>query len=604
MLDAGTDESFGTADDKLTVEFGSWNDSSLRPADWPSVAADTVTLRNPTALAVLIPNPKVEPKREFLITGWWNNSGSEPYENSLVRNQNRLAGNTTYASTAWLNNSHSNSRGMRALDGTSVPFNLSWESALPLKTLPVAPGAGIAASADGKRIFFSDTRRGQIYTTFLDYDGDGIADVEDNDIDGDLLTNAVEGKLNQYSPKSISPVASQAPDPLMWANTSISVPSPGNRIEWWIDRVNAVTSIDSSLEVPILPEEDGLFTLFNNETVVIANGRGAMHSTPVWPGGPDRDTELNGTTGLPLLSPIVMGSRTPDKNTIKDVSGYDHCNWDTFGADYDSASLNAQGVPSTTCRTESVNLPKTRRAHLALWANYVLPFASLDLTSDGKNDQLFIDWDGDGVRNPVLINNQRVSAVSRRPLMAYIGNLPDSVCPGSFAIAELATLRPALSDSSSPISPNEDNEPQYRCAQTIPFYTTSASQVASVMLDHHLEWTTSSTKSTISYPSVIGDRLSLGTSGDGDPTGTIGPVAETAYQILERSLPVTKRESLSAPQSAMVEISTAAGEYGLAEITVSYRWGFGPMMSIFFGEEATTISAKAQRRVYNFNRSS
>ncbi len=631
-VSAGTDGLFGTGDDALLSNWGDFIQLDTRPRGAYTASSPTLSMRNPTAIAM--PATLSNIQDGIFITSWWDHEGDEPYEYSLLRLVRASTATGATAIARWVNREHSNGWGMMAPNEPSTPYTeLKWSTALPISVLPVLPGSGVGLDSSGKILVFAEPTRGQVMATLLDHDGDGILDPSDTDIDGDGTLNTAESNLTMFQvPYTTEPF--MLDDPIMWANgTSGSLKActgsacaDVDGLSWWIDRLSMRAEVpitDAPIEVglrdvanllfstasvgppvmvsPLPTTEEGMFLLFNDSTVAIPNGRGAIVNGEVYAGGPDRATEIRADTSKPLLAPLVMGSTTPSEDQLKSVKGFDHCAW---GLSVFDSSMNSAGEPVTTCDSSSSERAGVRRVHLAQWTNQWHPWgAGQNDTVGPANEIAFLDWDGDGVRNPVVYKNDLIAASSKRPLIAHIGNIDSSTtCPGSFgesetpAIDSLAELLPILSTKLS-VALTQDSSPQFACNNNVTAFSAGTTHTVSVMVDTHAEWKVYNESISEAHSETSGDRLSLGADGDGDPSSAIGPVAETAYQVLERSLKVSARENASDANGAKVTFSAPTAE-GLVTVTVSYVYPFNTFVRSILGMKQQTLTAQITRRTY------
>lgn len=123
------------------------------------------------------------------------------------------------------------------------------------------------------------------------------------------------------------------------------------------------------------------------------------------------------------------------------------------------------------------------------------------------------------------------------------------------------------------------------------------------MADSHAEWDVITSGATTNYSAVTSNRLSLGTDGDGDPTDSIGPVAETAYRVAEQSLRVDSRENASDAYGAQVLFGTPEDD-GEVEVTINYVYPLSPYMAVVRGADKIVISKTGKYRLYNYGQGS
>ncbi|MCB0359750.1 MAG: hypothetical protein KDD44_08940, partial [Bdellovibrionales bacterium] len=475
----------------------------------------------------------------------------------------------------------------------------------------------VAVNPNGEILYVAQTARGSIMAIQLDMDGDETVDSSDADIDGDGTSNASE--LTAGTDPWIPPDRGGTRPLAYFGGPVLRATGSGNDqmnvagtvvdgIEWYIDRFAAHAAVPSGGATPIPAGKEAPFILLGDDTVALAAPRGAFHETPVWSEGIDRSTEL-GTSGAPVLAPVIMANRSPTEYQFKDVSGYQHCD-DWSLDDTTTFGLQSDGQPSTTCGRDieaaasgTILSLGIRRAHLSHWASQWHPFGAAGedaFDNSGEGEIVPLDADGDGIRDAAVF--MASGTAGQRPMMVHIGNLSvgtgANTCPGDFALTDLGVTWDFLSPLFEP-ELDEVKEPQFRCYDGYAqFFTPRQTSNISVMTDYHAEWRVRSNSTTTNYAAEASNRLSLGVSGDGDPTGTIGFVPETAYRILEQSLKVTAREETSADYGAALNIDEEAGP-GEISIEVSYVQPVSPVLGLILGKDSYTVARKKSVHLYS-----
>lgn len=637
------------------VKAGLWNtcvtDCNERSAELGSGTTGTnpINLRIPSAIVtsswenVSQANQFVDPLLGVFMSGWARGAGGTPYENSLI--QMYLYGRyaspavSTTFTTRWLNNRHLLSWGFRDPNPASPdePYNAyhkSWAEALPLGTLPVQPTAGVALSPDNKYLYFSETNRGNIMVTYLDQDGDGLSDFaasstsscnpqancDTYDVDqivsvtvnsyndGDTAANSADTGPNrdlyQFEPQAGTAARWMEvyQDARMWARgtlgaaglLSTTTGTNVHRLEWVMDRFSAVQAVAGA---PIQPKEVGPFRLLNTNTIVAPNARGSMHSTPVWTGGESLPTEMG--TVNPRTSPIILGNRFPGAEEIKDESGWTDCqNWGMYD-DKSNYKLNIDEVsylapPAGACNrvitveayTSTGHTVGTRRVHPARWADHGMPDIGSCPTPPCSDQVGFLDRDGTGGRNPVVYSTERATSGGNHPLMVYFGNINDcSSYPGKFAESTLSAKMTDLTGYFSGVD-FTNRDWQLNCVSDRPFFTSGNVPMIAIMADYHAERTVlADVDASLDAIAVSGNRKAQD-----------GPIAKTAYRILQDSLKVATTNSVTNPNDAQVSFSTdnQAG-YTTEEITVSYVFPLNAILARLKGQNSVLITRKVKR---------
>jgi len=616
------------------------HNDSLAQAGY-KLSANGTSIFNPTDF-VVYQNTRQQSKHAGLfVNSWWQDETEGNFHNSLLHVAAQPAAKIQNDSselrdllpnpiTLPLNNIHLNSWGKRASDATATDFIFENPKAHPLATMPVTPTTGIAISPDQRFLYFSQNSTGQIFAVELDTDGDGEQDLHDPteqrtsdlDIDGDGIENDKDSwpyiAEQEIEVASVDTTLQTQLRPLdvyldavLWAKNPFGMIDAGgkpvDRLEWWLDRFAAPVSTQQASKEGPPPQESPPFIVLNSETIAALAPMSAIHSVPVWNGGFLNESELNPVGGVFRLAPIILGSKSPSLAEIKDVSGWNECD-DWTLADSIENTLSSDGKPISDC---SRDLSKavygdgrrvgTRRAHLAHWAGNWHPFSAEDKTD---NELTFIDWDGDGKRNPAIVELDRLQ-LYERPLLMRIGNLtglkPGSsgyICPGNFAVESLSQLTQILNSKYQP--PLTTSEVQYDCNQAeIRFLTSAPAPFASVMLDTHAEWRTATVTNLVNYPKQSNTRFNT-TAGSASSSGfETGPVAEAAYRTLESSLKVLRRHSDTVPFDANVAIDLESSVGGdNATIKVSYILPLNTVIARLRGQKQITISSETTRRVY------
>ena len=524
---------------ELRTLLGTWKSSNSPPGNYgDSRLSPQADIRNPVALAAYSATSHNEKKTTpgVFVSGWWQDSKNNSFENSLIhvyakdqkssRKSNSLIPRATLR---WINNPHSNSWGKRPPKSPAEIFDVDWKSQTPLSTLPVEPGPGLALSPDNRYLYFSQPRLGSVMIVELDQDSDGRQDLDnpltkgarDEDSDGDGTENTKDYfPLQAQSDKKrdFLRLLETSKDPKMWAvSPNGKMDAAGvlvDRLEWWLDRFSALDNVPWSKTLPITPEEEPLATLLNRDTIAIANPGATLHSNPIWPGGISRRSEVNSQTGLPRLTPILLGASAPRESQIKTLSGYDQCADWTFDENKES-SLSKNGEPVSTCG-RNLHIPLyadgrtvgIRRATLAHWKGQWPTFAR---NTNSPGELIFIDWDGDSTRDPALF--PKTNTKSRTPggqLMVHIGNLKERIdqgvnpCPGDFALSELRDLNSILAKRLT--GKRSSLSTQYHCGSAR-FFSKKALAYVSISLDHHAEWRTGQKIETKSFPKQTSSRL-------------------------------------------------------------------------------------------------
>ncbi len=638
-----------TRTETITPLAGTWGaDPEARPAfHAPGTGAGSITFRNPAAIVAAsfenTPSAGIgDPVLGMFLTSWLNNSqAGVPYENYLGHGYLWGAysgGAGTIPTLRWLNNPHLLSWGKRP-PGDEAPgtFQFSWANRAPLSTLPVEPAAGVALSPDNRYLYHSQTRRGEIFVTYLDEDGDGYANFggrfnhdcaacttayewnpgagSQMNNDGDDLHNnndtSAQGRdpyhfepgMNSLRPMEVYQAAR------LWAigtNTTtnppggISLPNGSlvSRLEIVMDRFSAVQGANSGSQT-IPPVEAAPYHVLNRNTVAAPNARGAMHQTPVWPGGVTRDTQV-GIAGAPYfrLSPIVLGHTTPTDYEIKDESGFTDCdNWQLnetlsdFTLAIDDSGYLAQ--PATSCNRDIALAPynaapgikvASRRVHPARWSGQGIPDVGTCTSSPCGHQVGFLDRDGLAGRNPVVYATGRVTPGDVSPLMVHIGLLESCAdYPGQYAQASLFTRTSLIPTKFSlTLGPNDW---VMNCSETAPFFTAGNTNVLSIMADYHAE------KSNLTQTDLR-DTVEV----HGNRTSQTGPVALTAYRILRDSLRIAQTNSIAARNHAQVSFTTNnESGYTTSIATVRYVFPlFGPIAALY-GSDSVVITRSNQR---------
>lgn len=621
----GKDGVLGTADDTLPSDpvVGAWSTTGQRVA-YSNPWGRAAELFNPTAIASYDGTYGGKYVEGGFITGWLAHSQDAIYENS-VRHYYRRADDAV-GFVEWLNNLHSHSWGRRpptAPDARWSFADFTPSKAAPLATLPVQPGAGVALSPNQEYLYISQTGIGNIIAVRMDKDGDGKQDFPnatnvaayDTDADGDGVSNASDSHPLQFQSSDgtdtvVRPLET-FPDFVMSATGTLTKmrlsAKSVDRLEWMVDRFTKVDTVPQANSTLLPGDEEPIFMSLNDDTIVAPNKRAILHGEPVWMGGISRPDEAT-------LTPVVLGSRSPNVYNLKSVSGYDQCtDFDLYESSA-TTTLLPTGEPQSHCGRD-VNVPvytggitaALRRAHLAHWLNQWHAFADQVNTS---SDLVFVDWDGDGSRDPAVFLTEAVGS-DALPLMVYIGNFTADLaqgnpCPGEYAQADLKALSAALETvfASSGVAFDAAATPQVDCAQG-KFFTWNDVPYAAVLADFRAEWKTTNSTETVNLAAVTGDRLSLGAEGDGDISSAIGPVAETAYQILERTLDVRRRENATDVNSAKVAITRSPeSPSGETEVTVevTYVMPVFKVLAPILGRKTIAIKGYTTRRAYNFGR--
>ncbi len=640
----------GTHAETVTALAGTWGSDPLtRPSIHAAGSgAGSIAFRNPVAVVSAsfenTPSAGIgDPVLGMFLTSWLNNSGTgTPYENYLghgyFHGVHSGAGGTTTYSMRWMNNPHLLSWGKRAPgDEPAGAFQLTRAQQLPLSTLPVEPAAGVALSPDNRFLYFSQTRRGEVFVTFLDQDGDGYANYggrfnadcaqcstayewtgpvggQQMNSDGDDINNnndvtAVNRDVYHFQPGA-NPLRTMEvyQDARMWAigtNTTaspsgaIATPSGTNvsRLENVLDRFSAVqATTGGSATIPGV--EAGPFHVLNRNTIAAPNARAAMHQTPVWSGGVSRDNETGAAgVGSYRLAPIILGDRSPVDTEIKDESGFVECdNWqmrESF-ADLDLGidgtgytGLLANGcdrVLSGALYTGSTVTVATKRVHPARWTGQGMPDMGSCASSPCPHQVGFLDRDGVSGRNPVVYATGRATA-DNEPLMVHIGLMNNcSDYPGQYAQASLFT-KTSLIPTQFPSITLGPNDWLMNCYATEPFYTAGNTNILSIMADYHAERSNHTERDLKDTVAVTGNR-----------TSQTGPIALTAYRILEDSLRVTQRNSVASKNHAQVTFTTnTEAGYTTAVATVRFVFPlFGPIAALY-GEDTVIITRSNQR---------
>ena len=584
---------FSEGELKRELIAGNWvSESSRTPAFG---LAKRQHILNPLSF---VPYPKDTKKNDpagFFVTSWWSNEEESIYENALLE----VYQNSKGTALRWLSNPHSLSWGTIAPSNQAEYFEKNEIKDQPLANLPLEPSAGVAISPERSYLYFSQTRTGQIFVVELDQDADGKHDLsednEDTDRDGDLIPNSSDPFPYAQQVKSKVRSMERFQDPLLWVtNPGGKLNASGlyvDRLEWWLDRFAEVDRAPYSSSETLTPKDQAPYTLLSEETIIISLPRGAMNSSPVWPNGVYRNTEFNERTKLPKLSPLILASLSPREDQIKFVSGYDHCT--DWSADENKSKLDSSGKPVSGCG-RSLSEPVypdgrtigIRRSHLALWKNHWHPFEAAD---KGKSQLNFLDWDGDGVRNPVVLKGGQ-----SRPLMAYIGNLSlqkgsrKPQCPGDFAFEELAALSQVLRTRYHPGLGVD--EQQYSCSlKKRRFFTGLPVPIASVMLDTHAEWQTSVIEKYSDLPGQKSVRFALGKK---TLNKLDGPVAQAAYTVLGSALKVKRKGKAKKAGDADVNFSFPKDK---VHIQVNYMFPLNRAVAKLFGKEEILITAENQQ---------
>lgn len=603
VVSSGADRNWVTGDDVIAANWGSWKQTTSLPQAHAKTSA--LTVRNPTDLAVLPwdNSPYSLPIVAF-ASGWWSDPNSSPgYEQSVIQLSDVYG--------RWVNNPHTKHWGMMAPSQEVGPYSFSYDQRKPVGTVPIEPTGGVAVSPDGQFLYVAETTRGMIQAIRLDRDLDGDIDVSDKDIDGDgtqIPTEATDGtdpwvgNARAVTHRTIDGYA----DARMWAVThrGKAMNAGGtlvDRLEWLIDRYGETAAVPDA-DTGALPKgQEAPFRLLNDDTIAYAAPRGVLHSTPVWSGGIDRSTETNLDA---RLAPLVLGDIKPNRYFVKGVSGYDHCS--DWSMDQDAATgLTVDGAPVTTCgRSIASDIAQgyalgLRRVHLAHWAGQWHSFnggENVDPNFSKEGQLLLLDVDGDSARDAAVYNVWRADT-DTTPLMIYMKG-----CFSDAYETELDSIAAAAASLTS-IKMDNDHFGQARCRSDTQFFSDGNTEMSTFMADVHAEWDVVTSSATTSYSAVTSNRLSLGTDGDGDPSGSIGPVAETAYRILEQALRVDTREDASNAYGAMVEFGSPSST-GKVDISVSYVYPLSPFMAAVKGTDKVVIAKKGTYRLYNFGRGS
>ncbi len=645
----GADSDFraGTRNETVAGIVGqtNWPAATNRPVPYAAATgASGVILKNPTAIvSSSLPHgggtSLTDPTTGLFIAGWWHNDNtiSTYYEHSILQFYSTNVGATLGARTRWLNNPHLNSWGMRTPNENNDAYWLSWTTGKPVATIPIRASAGVALSPDNRFLYVSETELGYVLVVALDQDGDDLADMLasscagysncssfDTDADGDGNLNSAEGPSNtNRDPYQFETTTAGAARPMdtwsdmvVWAkplsgNVSITSMTPAQRLEWFIDRFAArQTAASPGASDP--EQEQAPFTILGNNTIVALVPRGALHSTPVWSGGPTIATECDSGTApcspnkKTRLSPVIMASRTPTNTEIKDASGQRDCandNWYVDEANLVTTGLDQYGAMVSACGSDvKVNAYAdgrevgVRRIHPAKWTNqfYGAGFGS-------GREIGFLDRDGVDGRNPVLYRPGTAGSF----LMVHVGNIDSTKsstnCPGYWARGPLNDLATDLRNRFG-FAAYGTYDTQFDCTSSSagdPFFTNGGSiPLISTMADYHGEWTVTNTSSTSPQAGYTGVR-----------TATSGPVIETAYKVLEEQLRVLTRNSVASAYHARVTIVDKTVPGGNADdsltakvVKVEYVFPLLPGISRIFGGTTYTIERQEWRQPYNFGR--
>lgn len=638
LISKGGDSIFGSSDDRIytLVDASADKKENIKVFSAPAESlADT--LKNPSGFA-LVRRARSHSSRswresdsrdiDLFISSWWNDERTSVFQNTILHyfDYNFVPARSSGGKgLRHLNNWHLNSWGKRAPENEPNLFN-NIKYPVPLGILPAEPAAGIAISPDNQYLYFSQTRLGQILILRLDQDSDGVQDFAggsggDSDIDGDGIENEFDRFPLFPSTSAEEHIRTQdvLHDAVMWAKSAQGkIDAAGkqvDRLEWLLDRFAEVGKVPYSPEQALPPGETAPFLLLNEHTVAAPNAKGILHDSPVWPDGILAESELGVSPAKYRLAALVLSSKAPNEFEIKDVSGYEQClDW-TLKTDSSKTSLTPSGVPISDCSRniyeptyEDGRTVGTRRAHLSHWQEQWQPFSD----PRNANDELrFIDWDGDGGRNPAVFVVDDVSKKSFSPLMVHIGNMRndgasrkgENSCPGSFAISELSRLNPIILDYLSRYSDISGTHllPQYHCAADRPFFTSLPTTYVSIMSDLHAEWKTSAKHSVATFQEIRGNRFRAPISPPSNHDAiSFGPVAETAYRVLESSLRVKRRAFRDRPHDAMIQIIDK-GEHSF-EVEVSYVFPLNPILARVYGAKNAVIRQTARRRAYNFGK--
>lgn len=599
VVGSGADRSWGSNDDTVKNVWGTWAQQAVLPQLHAQSTA--LNLRNPTGLAVLPTNLSLygEPLVAY-ASGWWIDSKySTGYEQSLIQ--------LTPVYAKWINNPHNKHWGAMPPTQERGPYRFQYDDRKPLGTVPVEPSGGVAVSPDGEFLYFSETTRGMIQAVRLDRDLDGVPDATDTDIDGDGSLNSAEVTAGTDPWISNSPgnkwrTARTFADARMWAvsphGTQMNAAGTKvDRLEWLLDRYGSTSSVPDAVTASLPTGQEAPYLLLNDETVAYAAPRGVLHGTPVWSGGIDRSTEMNGTRAR--LAPLVLGSPTPNEYHVKGVSGYDHCSDWTMDED-GATGLTNLGAPTTTCgrdiNTDNIEgyTLGLRRAHLAHWSNQWHNYngvAATTLDNSSEGHLILLDVNGSAGRDPAVFNAWN-TVVDTTPFMVHMRG-----CFSDTVQSELDSLAATAAEMYS-ITMDSDLYGQARCRTDRPFFSADDLTSSSLMADTHAEWDVVTSSSLVDYAAVTSNRLSLGTDGDGDVSGSIGPVAETAYRVLEQSLRVDAREDKTNDYGASVEFG-AADSAGNVKLTISYVYPLTPYVSLLYGRDKLIVQKSSDYPVYN-----
>jgi hypothetical protein len=151
---------------------------------------------------------------------------------------------------------------------------------------------------------------------------------------------------------------------------------------------------------------------------------------------------------------------------------------------------------------------------------------------------------------------------------------------------------PILSRSFSPALLRDQH--QYSCGDSIAFFGAQPLVYASVLADAHAEWQVVNHIAGVSLAGSESQRLDFGKS-------QAGPVAETAYRVLEHLLKVERRDHAELPHDALVTLGDEDG--GLTgTVTVSYVFKLNRFFAKFYGKDLITITRTARRRIHESER--
>jgi hypothetical protein len=583
-------------------------------------------IRNPMDLAIatkpLPGNNATAPTGELLITSWFINNVNTGGENALLQAYNY---GEIFPKLRWINHPSHNWSGWGTLSDENYRF-ADFSRALPISTVPVEPSGGVAYSPDSRYAYFSNTRRGEIFMVYLDKDGDFLRDYIyegtgelDIDSDGDGRDNLDDSSevLDPYQPESTATtpikVRETWDNAVVWAKaTSGQMDANGDsvdRIEWLLQEFLARRTFPGS----IAPETviDATYKILRDDlsswgesegtTVIIPAPLGSLQASDYQytRNNPavTLSTEMNGSN--PRLSPIIMSGPNPNNREIKNISGYVQCfsDW-SYNEIAGSPSVPTGTDPCTGSLPYASGDARTvamRRVWPARWTGHFHPYPEGSFMT-------FLDADGYQGRNPVVIGTEQDV---EEPLLVHLGNLTGSSIdcsdpygyPGQYAVSALNNRIAALHDkfgaSGSNVLPlGYPQTPQIQC-NTGAFFTTASTPHLSIMVDYHAEPTTIHSATEVDTVAIEGNRAIYQV--------TYGPIAETAYQIIDHSLGLNDRESTDNPKDAdvVVTLTTSAEGFPVATVQVSYVHRFLGVLSRIYGEPTITLTKTEKRVAYN-----